>query len=308
MRRRSLFFLLILASLVSGCSKALGNRTIEIRARVVDKETGQPINNVEASITERSASVTGQDFLERNTSQQWVNGIFEYTCNACLSVTVLLRADGYYAEKRVYTKAADNTPGDDPTADIPMEGHAEYVTLLDYHGRLIASEDPLETVVLPMLDRPRNDTRLERLKNNAASAGQSIPAYLTLVVSTNEDGSIATQPHPRVRSYEIPETAFIDFTMAEGGVIPFTPTERHIHLIRREMRLAPESGYQPRLELMGDEKQWFYARIGGRYGMGSATAPTVIRHQDGSRSVEISVSLQLNPDGTRNLNSRRANP
>lgn len=296
---------MLVSAFLVGC--APGNDTIRINAHVVDKETGQVLTGVKASITERRGSLLAQDFVAKKNAYQMVDGTFKHTCASCLSVTVLFRADGYYSERRVYVRPEDQVHGDAPEADVIMERHGEYVTLYDYIGRVIASEHASDTVVVPVGPRPRNDITLTRLLEKTDDSTEPLPPYLELSVAVHSDGTIRTQPHPRVRDINSPVRPVLAISTQESGLIPYSPTESHIHLIRREMRWAPDSGYQPTLELDPDADTWFFARIGDRYGMGRVTGPVVVQTEDGIQ-VQASVLLHVNPDGSRNLNSRRASP
>ncbi|WP_439136066.1 hypothetical protein, partial [Pseudomaricurvus sp.] len=100
----------------------------------------------------------------------------------------------------------------------------------------------------------------------------------------------------------LPVSAIMDFTAAEGGVVPYEPhatVQREIH---REMILAPVDGYQPQLVLDPTLRgsTWFYVRIGARYGRGRAFTPSLESTENGQRLV-VTFQLFLNPNGSRNL-------
>ena len=296
----------IIASLL--LSRAMGNRRIRIQAPIVDSETGQPLLGVRTIITERRASLFVRDFVTTSDFRREVDGTFGHTCASCLSVKVLFMADGYYSETHTYRADGNPMRGKGLKDDVVMAKHGEYVTLYEYKGRVVAADSLAETSVLPIGDLPGPTIRNHRLYERAAKSTESPTTYLQLSVSTSGDGAIITQPHPRVRTSEIPLSALLEFSTTDSGFIPYLAIHTQAHKIYREMRLAPVSGYQTRLELKAEQDSWFYAKIGDRYGLGRATAPVVIKTQSGERRVEVSVILHVNPDGSTNLNGSQLNP
>jgi len=106
---------------------------------------------------------------------------------------------------------------------------------------------------------------------------------------------------------ERPVELALDFGLADGGARPYTPRDRHVHRLAVEMRQAPASGYAPLLPLDPEStrRQYFFVKLGDRYGRGSVT-PAVVARTSAGRRIEVHVTLLVNPDGTRNLEADRS--
>lgn len=116
---------------------------------------------------------------------------------------------------------------------------------------------------------------LSNVAAKAAEEGAGSLTFLVLEPAFAADGSsVLREKSGESDFFDAPAPAVLDLSHANGGVVPYEPTTRNVRMAFREMKVAPEDGYQPRIELEpGRQDLYFYCRIDGKFGKGRITAP-----------------------------------
>jgi hypothetical protein len=140
-----------------------------------------------------------------------------------------------------------------------------------------------------------------------SKALQALKENLTVEVSQGPNGTIAVfeQRNERLEISRAPKSLKIRFKEPDSG---FLRNEvKKAKPLGRQMKTAPATGYQPELAFDGKEMlgprpvtqlDLFYFKIGNYYGSGAYQG---FRLADDRSRIVVRLFLQLQPDGTRNL-------
>ena len=285
------------------------NAPIDIKG-VVQDEAGQPISGVTVKITTTHLALNVVNAGSEN-SELIINGEFELRCKDCSAIEAEFSKDGFHTIDREWFSFGPGmqTRGlKDRDAVVALQARGVPARLEPYHGIL---ETGGRARVLPFsFGMGSGIMSPERVIERATEEEISEALYLRLLVETEPDGSISIdQLTPPGASYTIdrPRNPRLDFSTARGGVIGYEPQETNVRLIDREMSLAPSSGYVDTLDVVRRDglPQYFYCRIGNRYGRGTVNRAGFSGSSSRPPTVEVSVSIELNVvPGDRNLTPR----
>jgi hypothetical protein len=97
--------------------------------------------------------------------------------------------------------------------------------------------------------------------------------------------------------------AFLVLAGGDGGFIPYLPSTLVMRDALREMKQAPAGGYRPRLlvEPSAGRDQYFYFRVGDRYGKGWVTGPRFKFRHGKQRALAVGVQVYVGGAGDRVL-------
>ena len=284
------------------------NGSIELAGSVVDAN-GVALSDVVIVIkTARMEDINSQQLAKVEQTRK-VDGNFDYACEHCAAVTLTFKKKGYYREKLEFVSYADQYPDKvivEKGLEVVLQKQGKRVQLEPYRGQLLVSKG--ETHVLPFSFGPRSrtlvKTTLVEMAKRLNYSGKI--AYLQLRVKQDADGELITQQLSRPGSsiaFKKPVDAVLDFAPADGGVIAYQAKSKKFTKIQREMSLAPETGYEPRLvlDLETDKTQFFYCRIGKQFCRGTIQAVSIEQSSKGQRA-RVAIAILLNPTAVdRNL-------
>jgi len=285
------------------------NGAIDVRG-VVRDEDGKPLSGVTISFQETHLAANPAN-ASIETDDITVDGEFELECGDCSAIEADFTKGGYHTVAHEWIAFGPNRkqPGmADDDVVVVMQARGIPASLEPFRGILQAGT---KTRVLPFsFGMGSGVMSPDRLDERAADENVANPLYLRLAVDTDADGSVLVEQVSRAGS----ETTFgrarnarLDFSTANGGAIPYMPKERNVRLIDREMSRAPTSGYKEYLDIVRTDgtPQYFYCRIGDRYGRGIVDPVRLSRSDPVGPGVEVSVSIKLNAvPGDANLTPR----
>jgi hypothetical protein len=287
--RRILRTLIMLAFalpiLLSGCDGILSST---LSGKVIDQD-GNPLTDVTLHLTRAMATKYEADAYGGEHTVRLKDGKFKIKCKDCSAAHLFFSKEGYYSE------SLDLAFFEKKRGLVVVLNRTEHpAKLQELQGRAEVGPGISELVVVLDVHQSRTQT-LERILEKSPS-----PPYLRLHPPRFEDGSLAIT---KAEFYDaVAGSALLDFSTADGGVVPYQPSTEYVQRAYREMTLAPEFDYQPSLELIpGSKDQYFYCKIGNRYGKGRAHGPRVDHRSGGRKIIAASVEIYLNPDGTQNL-------
>ena len=278
--------------------------SIEAWGTVLDAETGQPIRDVRLKVTVGYLDESTASFRRTERSRQRIDGAFHFRCEACLDARLRFFAEGYRSEAldlHALSSTHTRRPAQPSSFDVMLEPLREPVKLHNFRGRLVVGADPAESQVLLLTEAGGLSLSKEQSRQQVEKTGAPL-RYLELRTPTDAKGQPEAAPREKGRHYLKATAASVDFSSADGGVIP-VPAEGHSDpTLRRTMTEAPADGYAPilDLDLASRRSTYFYVRIADRYGRGMISAPVLERTSEGRRLV-ATIELDLNPDGTRRL-------
>lgn len=258
----------------------------------------------------------------RNRSVVVHDGNFKISCDNCSAMTLSFNKEGYYstkAEALYFKKRNDTTPlpellfvNQDGT--LPVVEHTNMEVILeqfthDKSAKLVPSQVTIDSgpdwknhvaLVDGRSGRVRSHIPLSVVQ--AKSSSGENPLYIQLEPALDSSGrlvTVAAKPRP------VPAPAILDFSHANGGIIIYESSSNIQHMAFREMKTAPKDGYKSRIQVKPNRGGdiYFYSLFNGVYGKGSMTG---LRFKHASRKrkgVALGMSLYINPDGTRNLES-----
>ena len=269
---------------------------IKAEGNIVNAVTGEPVTSVSLVITVARFNLFADFFRSSKTERRTVDGNYQVGCYWCSSLRVLFFAEGYHSETRVFGEQNFSSSN-----IIKMQPVMDAVTLVHYRGRLVVHQKEDENRILPLGSKSRLSSSLEKARQRSVKQGNDL-LYIQLLTKLDKSGEPQMLMRNSLQDPRLAVSAIIDFSNAKGGVVPYTSTYVSPRDIRRSMFLAPEEGYQPKLELdtSAEGPIWFYVHIDGNYGRGRAFPPSLEDTGSGRRLV-VSVELFLNPDGSRNL-------
>ncbi len=311
MRITSILISFAILAFTSYTSSSYGfyNARIELGGKITN-EAGELIEDVEVEVTKSKVSIFSASFTSRDTAKLQVKGgTFRIECRRCSSVQLYFTKRGFYSETRSYSvdkDAADNdsrfgTNTEDLELNditVVLRSDANKVRLERLKGRLNSSADGVETVFPLTTGLGSFGVSLEHLQSNAPGS-----SYVQLVPVRGETGALLAKPTPETKGavMQHPMPATVEFS-GDGGFLVYKTSSVNPATIYREMRTAPASGYLQslRLEMPFSENLYFYFRDGDLYGKGHVVQPS-FDHHDGKRVVTSYITIRMNMDGSRNV-------
>jgi hypothetical protein len=287
---------------------------------VVDQD-GRTLSDVEVGVWEQILTGQGGLVIKREWTETVFDGGFETSCDDCSVLRLRFSKEGFYAKvvevvylgetKGDLPEVIHRTGGILPTVErrgisVVLE-RAEHqpVNLIRMSGRLDAGPDWYAHALVVNPGRSRT-VPLEVLLAKAGSG--DMPEYIALEPGLDEKGALAfTSAKAGGLLRPSPAPAVIDFSKSGGGVVFYQPSTDVMALAYREMKEAPEDGYESRVVVeagRGDDV-YFYCFINGMYGKGRFTGLRFEYRNREPRGVSLGIEILLNPDGTRNLEDIR---
>ncbi len=271
---------------------------VKLAGNVVDAQS-KPLSGVEMTATTIEPDMSNhQNYTQEATERHLIDGSFEFSCNDCIGATLTFKKEGYYREKyEAAVTASRDLQIIKLDEQVVMQKRGELITGERYKGKLEVSKN--QTTVLPLsFGHTTRAYTLERVTEMAKEKKhESEILYLEFKVKQEANGEVAVQP--KGKYYKQPIDPVLDFTHADGGVIPYEPENSHYEKIDLEMKRAPVEGYQTVWNIdvnnMGTNgSQYFYCRIGGHYCRGRIGWVDLNQRDEGN-SASLSVSIELNP-------------
>jgi len=285
---------------VSDAMDRMFNGSIVVGGAITDPD-GRPLADVLLVIETGRFDPTQPSLRQVERRRETVTGAFRFACDECSDVRIRFIKEGYHSEVVAAEARTTDAPPEDERPvvtksrlQVEMQPVVAPVELVTYRGHLTVEEGG-EGEVLPLGDAElRRAVPLEVVKDLPV-------AFVRLQAGLDGDGGVRVKKD-RPTDLAHPVDPVLDFSAADGGVVPYEPEAHRIEEIEREMSEAPAEGYQARLELdpSRDRPLYFYCRIGPFYGKGKVLPPAVERGSFGRRATAM-VEIRLNPDRSRNL-------
>lgn len=283
--------------------------SIDLKGQIED-DNGKPLSDVGMTVTQTRIAINPANAAS-TTKEITVNATFALACKDCSAIEVQFHKPGFHSVRHEWiTFRPGAKPVDivDHAVVVALQAKGTPAQLERYSGTLETGE---RTQVLPFsFGRGRGMMSPERIAELALAEKIGQPLYLQLTVDREADGSIVVEEVARPGSnitIKRPRKPMLDFGNASGGVIVHKPTEKNVRLIEREMSRAPTSGYLPTLDLtrLDGLPEYFYCRVGDRYGRGSVSAVGLSRSEGKPKHSQVAVSIELNVvAGDTNLTPR----
>ena len=275
----------------------------------VTAEDGTLLQDVIMEITRLEYDSLQSDALKKTREIKTINGHFHYGCDNCSGARLQFIKDGYYRDSIDFITYADDVPNMELVKEdvaVTLVKIGQRVGLHRYSGTLKVTNSGAHVLPFSFGQTTRAEPyeRLEELGDYYQHDGEI--EYILLKVKRDNNLAIAVQEVARSgssRGFKKPVDPVLDFSAANGGAQFYQPTNSKVRKIDLEMRRAPEAGYSPTLALdvTTDKDQYFYCRIGERYGRGRISPVTINRSSKGDYA-SVSVSIRLNPTpGDTNL-------
>jgi hypothetical protein len=277
---------------------------LRVHGRILD-EHGDPLRGVVVSVQEAMHAVWGKEAAPK-LSRLVVAEQFDLVSSAS-AVTLHFSKQGYYGES--FTFRRERGQRADQAVDVVLKRKRNPVTLQRVQQQL-------------RFRAPNEYSFLSRRRPEEAAAPSQDVSYRMhtlfgpdpvgthgLRIWAECDGnaisiavSESTDPGSRFR---VPTDVRLRMTHEADGFA--RPNLSATSIPRREMFEAPVTGYVPELALSPDELYvlvtgghgpYFFFRIDGLYGRGRVGLMGLL---DDGKTVELSLSLLVQPDGSRNL-------
>jgi len=294
-----------------------------ISGSVVDS-TGKPLENVTVRyLVSRPISATDVDYFGEG--EQAVDGEFDVITEAGVHAMIRFEKDDYYPEERSFAvDESDAQAGLDILAGwIPKRDKTEIkdleivmqkmgdVTQLQRRNVTLSYFSDGSGQIFDFgraLDHARIGKEVG--VEDVTDAEQLSEKAVYVIGDMGKDGVIPYEEVPfedmfsSVRGRcQVPKNLRMVVTDPEGGIQLFQPEGelRGSNRVARHMTRAPEKGYEQVLDLpkgIASRGYRFYFKVGEHYGRGRLRFPKISR--DG-QTFEIGVEFQIQPDGSRNL-------
>lgn len=268
----------------------------------VEDEMGRPLNAVKTRVEVFRFDPSSSSLSSMESKTEIVDGFFLFTCERCMEIRADFLRTGFHVgslSAGVGTEGAGQPPVVEKMRQrVVLRPMGTIPRLHRFEGRLIVEEGG-EEHILPVGAKASGGPALYRILPKDSSSGEPLP-FIRLSVGRS-GGSVLTRALSD-KSVLVPEAPRLEFG-STGAVLPYRPGARDLNTIRYEMREAPSDGYGPSLELdpNGAETIYFYCKVGELYGRGSATPALIEELGGGRKRVVAHVEIELNPDGSRNL-------
>lgn len=264
----------------------------------VTDAAGRPLLGVKARVDRVRFDAGAAELARTEREELELDGSFRFECEACIEVRAQFSKAGYHQNE--------------VSAGYRIEGDR----LVEKLGQRVVLAEVGALARLERIDgllKVAEEGSEEALLVDREAGGQAAP--LELLPKAGPDGAplevirlVVPREGARLKTREVERKALVpaesprlDFG-PDGGAIVYVPLSRNPHERGHEMREAPESGYQRFLELdpEGGAMVHFFCKIGELYGRGIA-GPAAVEETSRGRRVVAPVTLFLNPDGSRNL-------
>ena len=252
-------------------------------------------------------------------------------CLLCAGKRIRIRADGYETETLNLSPVHAFSPGDRVTASRWLFGMWQQVTVTMYVEQAVTYtriQSPIlwrdgnadaVTSLNPKLGQRRSPAALNRQMRVETRGRVMVAPYIALEAEQTDTGAVRTETRPfrvlqeepyrkTVHERDVP-VARLSLHNEEGGFILVAPFEglpgynRYREAFRR-LRTAPETGYEASVPLdfdqahIGEDRFFFYCRIGDRYGKGWISAPQFDAPRE-NEAVMAHLEIWFNDDGSR---------
>lgn len=273
---------------------------------------GESLNRVSVSLTKSHLSdVMGDEY---NPDRFVVDSEFRVKERGVSAVHLFFVKDGFYDERWEYvmSERPPESLGKLHKIDvvISMTPHPTPAPLEKFEGGLRADGAGPLSVLYPTKTRLPNKKPSNHKVSELPKEDISFP-YLYLVADVRHDGRLATTLFP-LKAFSAPKPVLSRgflriagpsegdgfFPVNIGKVPPIF--ERGF----RHLQQAPENRYSDILELIpveGNEKLFFYCRIGGRFGKGVVSNPPMVFDRDGVETAFAMTTIYLNPTGSTDV-------
>jgi len=265
----------------------------------VKDEAGRLLQDVEARVEIVRFDPEAPNMARSESQAARVDGFFRFACAACLELRVGFSRPGHH--RQTLSANWSETAG---RAAVVEKLHQQVILpaagplprLERFAGRLVVAESGEEEVLPLSMGSSGRPAPLSALPKAGGAPG--LP-FVRLEVARG-GGAIATRALPGKAAVAAPEAPRLDFG-PDGGVVP-APRAGDLRAQNLAMREAPAEGYRRYLELDPDSAEviYFYCKVGGLYGRGSAT-PAMVEETSRGKRVVAHVDILLNPDGSRRL-------
>ncbi|NLB65781.1 MAG: carboxypeptidase regulatory-like domain-containing protein [Lentisphaerae bacterium] len=307
-----------------------------LEGTVVDRD-GQSVEGVELKIVKVKRHGVERKTEDREIRQ--ITGRFSVIAKGVDVVRLYFSKPGYFRKKVEFVQ--NNSPAPE---DIIGRNPAPRVNLIEHRDLRIVLEKIGNIVELVKQDfeltfRRQNgvssggvigfDWHRWELRGRGAGSlwpepvndlrdPEQLPSRCLYVqAAVNRDGSIASTAKTRSnwhRPVVLPQKLRLVLNDPEGGGIVYEQKEGERAFW--SMKEAPEEGYQQELVIDADwlfrrsgymttgpdDGIYFYFKVDGRYGKGKLGTPKIV---EDNRELEVRVQLQMQLDGSRNLDTGR---
>jgi len=300
----------------------LPDMDVEIRG-VVQDTSGNRLQGVTMTIVERHP-VPGRLSSKTVRKEKKVDGDFAISCRNCPIVKLRFHAPGYTSttvnmeftaeeDAEIARSLEDAFMGRTmPTTSTPvritrdnivvvMEEKGRFPRLTRIQGEVGLMQDgPLRVLAgkPPELSQQPYSYAVKQFNGGATDKGMAmlLPSLSGASYQTLARAHEANTLHTRS------DRLYIELTGMEDGFIRVTPTARVRSDKMKNMKQAPESGYQKRLSIAMNDKEgvYFYCRIGSYYGKGWITHEPRMASRSG---LFTHIEILMNRDGGRDLKS-----
>ena len=291
------------------CRQNSGDIEIAFSIRSAD---GRPLNRVGVESTTSHLS----DPMRNNYDPDRfvVDSEFRIEERNVSAVHLIFFKDDFYSERWEYVMSERPPESFGRThkidVEIIMTPHPTLAPLEIFEGGLRADQDgPLSVLYLTknrLPDRKPPNHEVSVLPNENVSF-----PFLYLVADVRSDGRLAITSF-QFKSISVPKPALSrgliriagrsegdGFLSVDIGRVPAIFEQGFRHL-----QQAPENRYSDYLELLpveGNEKLFFYCRIGGRYGKGVVSNPPMVFDRKGVETALALTTIYLNPTGSTDV-------
>lgn len=296
---------------------------------VVIDEDETPLINISLRISKEN--LIGFDKWKTDSEERNISGAFSVSARGYFGVRLTFNKEGYY-EESIYFSA----PGSDDIRKpqesaidrrdirIVLEKKGDITQLTEQDFKLtFRRQDGVSSGRVADLDLkkwalPFDDRYLYPIQvADLLDPEQLPPGCLYVLPNVNDDGHIASidKADPNWhRPLMLPQELRLVLTDPDGGLIAYDQKEGEQAFW--SMKRAPEEGYEQELVLDADwlfrrsrrlvsypnHGIYFFFKVDGRYGKGLIETPQFI---EGDYALEVKVLLQMQMDGTRNLDTGR---
>jgi len=286
----------------------------ELSGEVVDEE-GKPIHGVTLQVTRHKMGTVSQAFKggrpRGHTTEQIANGSFDIKVFGASGVTIYFLKEGYYSEN-LYLNKRDNTiriqeymqPDGRARVVLQKKGVMTHLKSKGFNLKFNLDGSGIVANVSTIFPDERGvywgpDT--VSVENVREATVPGIVMYVT--VDIDENGRFATKGYPenypnRGLQGDEPVRMRLRINGENNGFIKVTELSEKKPL-GRVLLLAPETGYENEVVFAPEDTGVFYCCIGGKYGRGRIGWS--YRVSDDTKSMETTVTLYMQFDGSRNL-------
>lgn len=303
-----------------------------LEGEVVDQQ-GNSLNNIALKISKRKS--LGPERSLYDDEDLIINGTFSVKASGYTSIYLYFDKEGYYSENMSFLCKDVSDPfspdyNPDRKVDrrdirIVMEKEGNITQLSEEDFKLtFRHQDGVSSGRVVDFARklwprdyyyqgPRNPILVTNLLDPKLLPERG----LYVLPTVNENGHIASIDKARTNWFRpliLPQELRLVLNDPEGGLIVYDQKEGE--RAYWSMKLAPEEGYKkevvldadwlfrrsPMMTTRPDDGIYFYFKVDSRYGKGRIDMPSFT---EGEYALEVNIELQLQMDGTRNLDTGR---